>query len=49
MWKQIVADMKKLKTLNLRAAEVSKLIVDTEEKMGADAGKALSPCAASRP
>lgn len=32
MWKQIVADMRKLKTLNIRAAEVSKLIVETEEK-----------------
>lgn len=34
MWKQIVADMRKLKTLNIRASEVSKLIVDMEEKFG---------------
>ena len=33
MWKQIVTDMRKLQTLNARAAEVSQLIVDTEAKM----------------
>ncbi|KAI9823724.1 MAG: SAGA HAT/Core module component [Thelocarpon impressellum] len=36
MWKQIVTDMRKLKAINVRAAEVSKLILDIEEKMGDD-------------
>ncbi|KZF19626.1 hypothetical protein L228DRAFT_285573 [Xylona heveae TC161] len=33
MWNQIVTDMKKLKALHARAAEVSKLIVETEERL----------------
>ncbi|KAI9754598.1 MAG: hypothetical protein M4579_004627 [Chaenotheca gracillima] len=36
MWNQIVSDMTRLKNVNARAAEVSKLIVETEEKMSAD-------------
>jgi SAGA-associated factor 29 len=36
MWKQIVADIRKLKTLNSRAAEVSRLIVENEERFAAD-------------
>ncbi|KAI9851155.1 MAG: SAGA HAT/Core module component [Thelocarpon superellum] len=41
MWKQIVTDMKKLKTINARAAEVSRLIVESEDKMGADAAPSV--------
>ena len=36
MWNQFVTDMKKLKILSARAAEVSKLIIDAEEDMGPD-------------
>lgn len=33
MWNQIVNDLKRLKTIQTRAAEVSKSIVDMESKM----------------
>ncbi|KAI9799765.1 MAG: hypothetical protein M1833_003884 [Piccolia ochrophora] len=36
MWNQFVTDMRKLKTLNARATEVSRSIVETEEKLGVD-------------
>ncbi|KAI9680692.1 MAG: SAGA HAT/Core module component [Caeruleum heppii] len=36
MWKEIVGDMKKLKGLNVRAAEVSKLIVEAEDSIVAN-------------
>ena len=34
MWSQIVTDIKKLKQIHARAAEVAKLQVDMEAKMG---------------
>ncbi|KAI9846541.1 MAG: SAGA HAT/Core module component, partial [Sclerophora amabilis] len=36
MWNQIVSDMTRLKSINTRAAEVSKLIVEGEEKLSLD-------------
>ncbi|KAI9807818.1 MAG: hypothetical protein M1825_005123 [Sarcosagium campestre] len=36
MWNQFVTDMKKLKTVNARATEVSRLIVEAEDGLGAD-------------
>jgi SAGA-associated factor 29 len=36
MWKQIVADMRKLKTIHTRAADVSRLIVEHEERFMVD-------------
>ena len=34
MWSQIVTDIKRLKTIHARAAELSKLQVELEAKMG---------------
>ena len=42
MWNQILSDMKKLKTVHSRAGEVSKLIIDAEEKMSVESGRLLT-------
>lgn len=47
MWNQIVCDMKKLKALQAKAAEVSRMIVDTEEKMSVDSGEDFAFSSAS--
>lgn len=39
MWNRILADMKRLKTVHSRAAEISKFIVDAEEKMVVQSGR----------
>lgn len=39
MWNRILNDMKKLKTIHARATEISKLIIDAEEKMIVQSGR----------